>query len=159
MTKVENIETLLNLKNKKLLGVKYFDKKENYDDCFLELKFSDSYRLIIQTFWRILYKRRVIAMESERYLLTNYNAPKKNYKNLPFEKSLLCKNLKVVNKKILNALVEDIYINETNDVIINFDNSLTIQALISCRSNSYIYYRLFCGEQEVCKVSLDWSVI
>lgn len=158
MTKSE-VESILNcLKNKTLLNLIYRDKTEDSEDSCLELIFSHSYKLEIQTFWRIFDETSILAMDTDRYLLPDNNAPEKDYQRLPINKSLLYKNLEFLKTKIINSIVEDVVISETKDIRIKFDNSLMIQGIINCRCNSYMYYGLYYGDQEILKVCFDWSL-
>lgn len=146
------------LKNKVLLGIEYFDELPIDEDSQLKLTFSESYSLIIQTFWRIYDGKKILAMDSERFLLPNNNAPESDYKNLPLNESLLFKNLEVIKNKCLNAVVKNILINETKDLFIELSNNITIQAIINCRCNSYMYYGLFCNEYNIFQYRNDWNI-
>lgn len=157
MIKFEIEKAYKNLVNKKLIRIEYFDKEKDKDSC-LKVYFSNSYILIIYTFWRIMDFSKIIAIDTERYLLPNCNAPKNDYENLPFNESLLYRNLEFLKTRIVNSIVEDVIISETNDITIKFNNSLIIQGIINCRCNSYMYYGLFQGNQEILKVCFDWNL-
>lgn len=145
------------LQNKILLGIEFYDKSNDGEDSCLELTFSESYKLIIQTFCRIYDDERIYAMDSERYLLPNYEAPESDYQNLPFKNSLLSKDLEIVREKCLNAIVKNVRISETNDIYVELNNAFTIQGIIHCRCKSYLYYGLFCNGHDVVKCCIDWE--
>lgn len=81
MNKNDILKDFQLLKNNKLTGVEYYDKSANGEDSFIELEFTNNYKLVIQTFWRLLNKDSILAMDTERYLLPDFNAPEKDYKN------------------------------------------------------------------------------
>lgn len=157
MNRAEILKVFQSLKNKKLIGIEYCDKTDNTEDSFIALQFTDSYKLIIQTFWRLLDKDNVLAMDTERYLLPDFNVPEKDYQKLPLQDSLLYSNIAKFKKNYLNTKVLDVFISDTFDLFIKLENDKSIQAIIHCRCNFYTYYKLLLNNEEIGKISFEWE--
>ncbi len=159
MRKADIIKTFDCLKGKTLINLIFNDKTINDEDSSLILVFSNFYSLKIQSFWRISDKNKILVMESERFLLPNFNAPEKDYLKLPYNNSLLFNNLELIRSKFINSCVVEVDISDTLDCIIKFENSLKIQIIINCRSNDYMYYGLFNNDEKISEVRFDWDTI
>ncbi len=157
MKEKETVKSFNSLVNKRLIGIEYCDKSNSDDSC-LKLLFSDSFVLSIFTFWRFMNKHKILAMDSDRYILPDYNAPEKDYDKLPLDKSLLYKNLEFVKTKYINSIVEEVTISNTNDIILKFKKALVLLGFINCRCNLYKYYELSFGNQENLNLVLDWRL-
>ncbi len=159
MNKLEVSKAFECLKNKTLTKIEFCDKINDKEDSFITLTFSGSYKLVVQTFWRMFDDSNVLAMDTERYLLPDNTAPEKDYQDLPFNKSLLCKNIDIVNEKYMNTVVKEISINDIFDLNIEFENNLIVQALINCRCHNYNYYEFKQENKVIVKVTFNWSAM
>lgn len=157
MNKNDILKDFQLLKNNKLTAVEYYDKSANAEDSYIELEFTNNYKLVIQTFWRLLNKDSILAMDTERYLLPDFNAPEKDYKNLPLNDSLLYYNLVTFKKNYLHLGVKEVLINEVYDLSIFLENDVQIQALIHCKCNSYTYYKLQLDNKDIAEISFEWK--
>lgn len=157
MNKAEILKVFQSLKDKRLTGIEYCDKTYDTEDSFIVFQFTGSYKLIIQTFWRLLDKDKVLAMDTERYLLPDFSSPEKDYQNLPLQDSLLHHNIAEFKKNYLNIVVLDVFISDTFDLFIKLENDKSIQAIINCKCNFYTYYKLLLNNEEIGKISFEWE--
>jgi len=135
----EEISNIVELKISKLEYFKSLDGEEEG----LKISILGKGELLIYTFWRITYQNKICATSGERWLLQNYTSPSENFQNLPYQESVLYRNLLHIEKAYLNSPIKKVIVKEELGLIIVLENSLQIQVIVNCRRKLKDYYVFF----------------
>lgn len=148
MVDKKNLENRLN----DIVGLKltefYFQPTEEVlGGNVIVLNFGDKNRfsLHIQCFLRATFNGKIILTSSDEFFLQNYQKmPLEEYdEQNAYDRSLLSKTSKELMILLELSVVETVFVSETADVVITFNNGAKIEVIPDCLSEGYEYYRFF----------------
>ena len=98
------------------------------------------YSLHIFCFLRIMKNQKILLTSSDEFVNLNYKISE-FYNNT--EESLLTHNISNVNKILYNSRINFVDFYECGDLIIEFNENITIEVRPDCLVDQFEYYRLF----------------